>query len=149
MRMLDFVSTPADSKIRAFQRQTANGRFCLHPMQTRKYELASRSSELLILSQRPQIDESMTNIEHIRFTQFLGGTARTLLKPFVFKGFWKQCSKKRVFFLCFESDPGRAGSDLTPLALYQIRQNPYRCKHCLGNDIPNAAKLSITSTLTN
>ena len=42
-----------------------------------------------------------------------------LQKPGVFLGFW--------------SKHGRRGCDSTPPPLYQIRQNPYSCKHCLGN----------------
>ena len=33
--------------------------------------------------------------------------------------------QKPSVFLCFESEHGLAGSDLTPPVLYQIRQNPY------------------------
>ena len=38
--------------------------------------------------------------------------------------FEEMLQKHRVF-LCFEREPPLAGSDSTPPALYQIRQNPY------------------------
>ena len=75
----------------------------------------------------------MNTLNNLRFSQVLGWrTARTWQKPCVFIWFCEKGSKNLVFFYVFESEPGRTGSDLTPPVLYQMRQNPYRCKHCLG-----------------
>ena len=81
----------------------------------------------------PKIDKNMKIIE--KQLVFLGFGARhgaevakTLCFPRVLRA-WLQ--KPRVF-LCFESEHGRDGSDFTPTALYQIRQNPYNASTVWG-----------------
>ena len=55
-----------------------------------------------------------------------------MAKTIGFHIFFEEMFQKPVVFPCFERELPRTGSDLTPPALQQIRQNLYR-KICLGN----------------
>ena len=70
--------------------------------------------------------EIMKNLEKPKVFLGLGvGHGAEVTKTLCFPKVLKARLQKPVVFVCFESDPGRTGSGLTPAVLYQIRQNPY------------------------